>query len=288
MLTGIKLKMSTAYHPKTDGSSERSNKTIVQTLWYHVERNQRGWAKSLPHVCFTIMNTVNLSTSFSPFQLCMGCSPHLILPLTLSMINDTSTLRPEADTVVALIKRLSLDVMEAQDNLLATKVAQSEFVNRHRGEEHSFAIGDKVMLSTEHWHWEYMQAHSNHSAKFMPQFDGPYCVVRSYPTKSNYMLDLPNELNRFPTFHSSLLHPYHDNDSGLFPSCTLPMLGPVVTIDGEEEWTIEWILDERRRGRGYQYLVRWQGWGPEEDRWLSGRKLADTAALDAWLSVPEH
>jgi hypothetical protein len=43
-LTGIKHKLSTVYHPQTDGASERSNKTVVQCLCFHIERNQRGWA----------------------------------------------------------------------------------------------------------------------------------------------------------------------------------------------------------------------------------------------------
>jgi hypothetical protein len=42
-LTGVKLKMSTAYHPETDGSSKRTNKTVNQALHFHVERNQKGW-----------------------------------------------------------------------------------------------------------------------------------------------------------------------------------------------------------------------------------------------------
>ena len=121
----------------------------------------------------------------------------------------------------------------------------------------------------------------------MPRFDGPYCVVKSHPTKSNYTLELPNELNRFPTFHSSLLRPYQDNNNDLFPSCALAMPSPVVTTDGEE-WMIKQILDEHKCGRSYQYLVQWHGWGPEEDRWLSGSELADTSALHIWLNVPEQ
>jgi Integrase zinc binding domain len=49
-LTGVKLKMSSTYHPKTDGSSERSNKTINQLLQYHVQRNQKGWVCVLPRI----------------------------------------------------------------------------------------------------------------------------------------------------------------------------------------------------------------------------------------------
>ena len=48
MLTGIKLKMSTSYHPETDGSSERTNKTVIQCIRFAVERNQLGWVKALP------------------------------------------------------------------------------------------------------------------------------------------------------------------------------------------------------------------------------------------------
>jgi hypothetical protein len=74
-LTGVKLKMSTSYHPETDRSSERSNKTINQMLHYHVKRNQKGWVRALPQIRFQIMNMVNASTGYSGFQLHLGRSP---------------------------------------------------------------------------------------------------------------------------------------------------------------------------------------------------------------------
>ena len=48
---------------------------------YHVEANQKGWSKNLARIRFTIMNTVNASTGFRPFQVKTGCSPRLIPPL---------------------------------------------------------------------------------------------------------------------------------------------------------------------------------------------------------------
>jgi hypothetical protein len=57
-LSGIKHKMSMAYHPQTNRSSECSNKTVVQALRFHVERNQTGWAKALPKVRFDIISTL--------------------------------------------------------------------------------------------------------------------------------------------------------------------------------------------------------------------------------------
>jgi hypothetical protein len=79
-LTGVKLKMSTAYHPQMDGASEQTNKTLNQAIRYHIDNNQKGWLSKLPRVCFAIMNTVNASTGFSPFQLKTGRSPRLIPP----------------------------------------------------------------------------------------------------------------------------------------------------------------------------------------------------------------
>jgi hypothetical protein len=282
-LTGVKLKMSSACHPETDGSSGRSNKTVVQCLRYHVARNQTGWVKALPLVHFNIMNTVNSSTGFSPFQLRMGRSPRLIPPLTPHTALPPLDNERETTNDLALLERINTDVTEAQDNLLTAKVNQAEYANRHRSDEASIASGDKALLSTKHQHREYIQAKSGRIAKFMPRFDGPFLVTKSNPSKSTYTLDLPNEPHRFPTFHASQLRPFVPNNDTLFPSQRLTQPGPVLTPDGEEEWLIDRILDERNRGRGRQFLVRWQGWGSEEDQWLPARELADTEALDNWL-----
>jgi hypothetical protein len=80
-LTGIKLKMSSSYHPQTDGASERTNKTVIQCIRFAVERDQKGWANALPKVRFNIMNTTNASTGYTPFQLHFGKSPRILPPL---------------------------------------------------------------------------------------------------------------------------------------------------------------------------------------------------------------
>jgi hypothetical protein len=106
-LTGINHKMSTVYHPQTDSSSERSNKTVIQVLHFHVERNQKGWAKALPRVRFHIMNTLNASTGFSPFVLKTGRSPQLVPPFITApseaadLTNEDTTARTlAADSVL--------------------------------------------------------------------------------------------------------------------------------------------------------------------------------------------
>jgi hypothetical protein len=102
-LTGVKLKMSTAYHPQTDGSSERSNKTVNQCLRYHVQWNQKGWVAALPLIRFQIMNSVNGSTGYSGFELLMGRSPRLIPPF---MEPENKDYGPEAERASELIEKL--------------------------------------------------------------------------------------------------------------------------------------------------------------------------------------
>ena len=61
-LLGTKLKMSTAYHPQTDGISERSNKTVIQTLHAWTDDQGRNWAANLQCVAFAMNNTLCCST----------------------------------------------------------------------------------------------------------------------------------------------------------------------------------------------------------------------------------
>ena len=166
-LTGMKLKMSSAYHLEMDGSSERSNMSIMQCLQYHVEHNQTSWVRALPLVCFNIMNTVNSSMGFSPLQLHMCWSPHLMPPLASIAVIDPSDVDKDYTTACNLIEHINTNISEVQDNLLVTKITQCEFANHHHANEDVSSTGNRVLLSTKHCWREYVQAMSDCVAKFM-------------------------------------------------------------------------------------------------------------------------
>ena len=282
-LAGVKLGMSTAFHPKTDGVSERTNKTVNQCLRYHVTRNQKGWVRALPRVRFAIMNTINASTKFSPFQLHMGRAPRIIPPLI-----SRGKEKDDGIDVFERIERIQADVAEAKDNLMLAKLFQADHANRRRAPEDVYKVNDLVMLSTANRRKEYASTGSGRSAKLFPRHDGPYRVTRAFPQTSTYQLGIPNApSNACPTFHASQLKRYIQNDPALFPGRELARDGPVVLPDGQEEHVIERILDERRRGRGWQYLVRWKGYGPGDDEWMARREIEETVALDEWLRARE-
>ena len=69
-------------------------------------------------------------------------------------------------------------------------------------------------------------------------------------------------------FHTLQLKCYMPNDQTLFPGQEFPHDGLVLLEKRREEHVIERIIDERKRGRGVQYLVQWKGYGPGDDEWL--------------------
>jgi hypothetical protein len=70
---------------------------------------------------------------------------------------------------------------------------------------------------------------------------------------------------------------------GPWPACWIPE-APVVDVDGVAEHFVDRILDAKRVGRGWKFLVRWIGFGPDHDEWIAASKLSENAALDVWYA----
>jgi hypothetical protein len=279
-LTGVKLKMSTAYHPQTDGVSERTNKTVDQVLRYFVDQHQTGWVNALPRVRFNMMSTVNASTGYTPFHLHLGRTPRMLPPLEPTNIQSAREDFPtEISNALNAIMSLKTDIADTHDALIASCVAQANTANARQSNEPMLAIGDCVYLSTAHRCCEYLNGNNKRVAKFMPRFDGPYTIVSMNPESSTYTLDLPDHTNVYPTFHVSKLKRHIPNNAELYPSHEQMCPGPIITSAGTEEWEIEKILNRRKRGWGYQYLIQWWGYGPEADVWVPSNELEDTTTL---------
>lgn len=142
--------------------------------------------------------------------------------------------------------------MEARDNLLLAKTQQARHANAHRGNEIPYKVGDQVLLSPFHRRCSYMQRSDHRVAKFMVHFDGPYTITEAWPDTFTYL--------RFPCISAS---PLCRQRQRYVPFTCAYEPGPVVTEDGSREWFVDRILDRRPRGRGFQYLVRWVGYGPD-------------------------
>ena len=149
-----------------------------------------------------------------------------------------------------MIDRVRLDVTDARDNLMLAKISQSHFANKNRADSFPYKVGDLVMLSTLNRRREYKNSTENRVAKFIPRFDGPYLVTNTHHEALTVSLEIPSAPNVFPTFHSSLIKPFHANNDNKFPSRTLKNPGPVL-VDGHEEFFVDRIIDHRKIGKGF-------------------------------------
>jgi len=138
--------------------------------------------------------------------------------------------------------------------MLRAKLLQSLMVNGHRTDDFPFEKGNRVILSTLHRRCEYKAKDEKWVTKFMPRYDSPYTITDAAPEISRVTLDLPDNWRTFPTFHTSQVLPFVENDATLFPSHELKCPPPII-IDSKQEFFIDHILDEQKHGHGMQYLV---------------------------------
>ena len=171
-------------------------------------------------------------------------------------INTLCTSFPDkADIAADVIRQIEIHVLKAQDNLSLPKIEQARAANAHRLEDPVFKEGEEVLLSILNRRREYMQKGDNQVAKFMARYDGPYKIKHVYPDTSTYTLDLPTSMKIFLTFHGSMLKHYTQSNDTLFSSRRFERPAPIVTEDGVKEWFVDCVLNRRRRGRGYRWLV---------------------------------
>jgi len=289
---GVTLQPSSAFHPQTNGQTERINAELEQYLRLYVNWAQDDWVDWLPLAEFAGNNTVSETTGTSPFFANYGfhprmgvepagpCPPHLSNEQRREFFRASeiaSRFQAILDYVVALAKQ-SRDRYE-------------EGANRRRADAPVYNVGDKVMLSMKNYET------GRPAAKLEPRWEGPFEVTKA--SSHAVTLQLPANMRIFNTFHVSMVRPYRrDGRNGIRgqEQCDTDVRAnhgrEIMRTDGGQEvqeWRFKSLLDCGKADNGrWQYLVEWDGhdptWQPATD--LRGCDDAIWAYHDAHPEAP--
>jgi hypothetical protein len=260
---------STAFHPQTDGQTERMNRVVEEMMRHYVSADQSDWDLKLSLCEFAINSSYQASTQHSPFFLNYGQDP--LTPVTVR----TEALIPGARVFT---EQLHATLRAARTHLHAASQRQKALADTKRRDER-FAVGDQVMLSTKN-----IKLKAVGSPKLLPRWIGPLRVLRVvHPTALH--LELPATYTMHPVFHVSLLKRYV---TSLYTQPVPP--APEIDPDGTPSYEVECVLAHKQglwRGKPeWVYLVKWTGYGAESNEWVPAHQFHASDLINAyWDSV---
>ena len=258
---GIRTKLSTAYHPQTDGQTEQINQELEQYLRMFIDHRQKQWPEWLGIAEFVYNNKKHTATQISPFEANYGLSPRM------GFEGRRGKRFEAAEEFVERMKQVQEEVKAAPGKM---QEEMRKYADRKKREGVEFKVGDLVLLSTKELKWHMK---GRRLEKLTERFIGPY-KVKSIISANTVELQLPPAIHTHPVVNVSKLQMYKSQVEG--QKATKP--APVI-IEGEEEYEVEKILNRRRiRGKD-KFLVRWKGYTAEADTWEDRGNLKNAEKL---------
>ncbi|KAA3483950.1 DNA/RNA polymerases superfamily protein [Gossypium australe] len=198
---GTKLHLSSAFHPHTDGQSERIIQIIEDMLRCYIREFNGMWEQYFLLIEFSYNNSFQSSIKMAPYEALCGrkCrTPMYWTELSENQIHG-----------VNLTKDIEQKVKVIRDSLKAASDHQKSYANL-KGKEIEFEISDKVFLKVSPWK---KVLRFGRKGKLSPRFIGPYEIIERVGPVT-YRLLLPSELEKIHNvFHVSMLHRYHSDPS---------------------------------------------------------------------------
>ncbi|GJW86602.1 putative reverse transcriptase domain-containing protein [Tanacetum coccineum] len=241
----------TAYHPQTDGQSERTIQTLEDMLLACAIDFGKGWVNHLPLVEFSYNNSYHASIKAAPFEALYGRKCRS--PVCWTEVGEAQILGPE------LIQETTEKIIQIKQRMQAARDRQKSYADLKR-KPMEFQVGDKVMLKVSPWKGV---VHFGKRGKLNPRYVGPFKVLEKVGEVA-YKLELLEDLSRVHnTFHVSNLKKCHADEplavllNGLHLDDKLHFVEEPLEIVGRE-------VKRLKRSRIPLVKVRWNSKrGPE-------------------------
>ena len=139
-LQGTTLKMSSSYHPQTDGQSEVVNKTLEMYLRCFVFENPKAWTNFLPWAQYWYNTSYHHSLGMSPFKVLYGRDPPALVRYQHNL-QDSPTIQSTLQQRDLILDRLKANLARAQNYM-----KQKNDANRRNVQ---FQVGDLVLVKLQ-------------------------------------------------------------------------------------------------------------------------------------------
>jgi hypothetical protein len=231
--------LSTAYHPQTDGLTERKNQWVEQYLRLFAADTQDDWDQWLTIATVVHNSWPNATTKVAPSQALLGYLPDLT-GTRIETPNETISQR------------------QAQAEKWRTKAKEALNQSANQKPAEQYYVGDKVWLENKNL------TLTHGTRKLHPRRHGPFEIIKRISPVA-YKLKLPMAWTIHDVFHASLLRPYKETEQK-GANYTRP---PPDLVQGEAEYEVESIINHRHQGRNraLQYLLKWKGYPDADNTW---------------------
>ena len=196
---GTDLRLSTAYHPQSDGQTERVNRELEQQLRVHANRTGNNWKQWLSVVEMHYNSDRHESTGKTPYEM-NGVDWRD--QWAVAMAAARPTLR--SDAAEDMLRDISTTWEDARQVMLRQREQQKKFADRSRRDER-YTVGDQVMLSTD----QLIEG----KGKLRDRWIGPFQVAAVFDNGVNVRLELPEQYKKLhPVFHVEKLKRFVPSD----------------------------------------------------------------------------
>jgi len=255
----IKMKLSTAFHPQTDGQTERMNQELEQYLRFFIEHRQKDWPEWLAAAEFAINNKVHTVTKVSPFMANYGKEMR---------IGGDIRKKGRVESATEFVERMKKVHEEAEAALRKMQEEMKRYVDRGRKETEVWKKGDRVLLSTKDLVFK-----ERPMKKLMERYVGLY-VIEEVVSSNAVKLRLPNSMRIHPVVNVSRIVRYKEQVKGQKKE-----KAKLVEVKEVEEWEVEKILNKKKMREVEKYLIRWKGFMAEGDTWERRENLNNAEEL---------